>query len=73
MRMNRRLFLQLTALAGGGLALDLYRSPLGAAQGPATPPDLTPQTFIHIAPDGVVTIMARASESARACATCCPC
>ena len=63
MRMNRRLFLQLTALAGGGLALDLYRSPLGAAQGPATPPDLTPQTFIHIAPDGVVTIMARASES----------
>ena len=29
----------------------------------ATPPDLTPQAFIHIAPDGVVTIMARASES----------
>ncbi len=63
MRMNRRLFLQLTALAGGGLALDLYRSPLAAAQRPATPPDLQPQTFIHIAPDGVVTIMARASES----------
>jgi isoquinoline 1-oxidoreductase beta subunit len=61
--MNRRLFLQLTALAGGGLALELYRSPLGAAQGPQTPPDLKPQTFIHIAPDGVVTIMARASES----------
>jgi isoquinoline 1-oxidoreductase beta subunit len=63
MRLNRRLFLQLTALAGGGLALDLYRSPLAAAQGPGTPPDLTPQAFIHIAPDGVVTIMARASES----------
>jgi isoquinoline 1-oxidoreductase beta subunit len=63
MRLNRRLFLQLTALAGGGLALDLYRSPLAAAQGPETPPDLTPQAFIHIAPDGVVTIMARASES----------
>jgi isoquinoline 1-oxidoreductase beta subunit len=53
----------LSALAGGGLALDLYRSPLAAAQGPGTPPDLTPQAFIHIAPDGVVTIMARASES----------
>ncbi|MGD1108633.1 MAG: molybdopterin cofactor-binding domain-containing protein [Terracidiphilus sp.] len=63
MRLNRRLFLQLTALAGGGLALDLYRSPFAAAQGPGTPPDLTPQAFIHIAPDGVVTIMARASES----------
>jgi isoquinoline 1-oxidoreductase subunit beta len=63
MRMDRRSFLQLTALAGGGLALSLYRSPLTAAQGPGTPPDLTPQSFIHIAPDGVVTIMARASES----------
>jgi isoquinoline 1-oxidoreductase beta subunit len=63
MRLNRRLFLQLTTLAGGGFALDLYRSPLAAAQGPGTPPDLTPQAFIHIAPDGVVTIMARASES----------
>ena len=49
MRMNRRSFLQLTALAGGGLALDFYRSPLAAAQGPGTPPDLTPQAFIHIA------------------------
>ena len=63
MRLNRRLFLQLTALAGGGLALDLYRSPLAAAQEPGIPPNLTPQAFIHIAPDGVVTIMARASES----------
>ena len=63
MRLNRRSFLQLTALAGGGFALDLYHSPLAVAQGPGKPPDLTPQAFIHIAPDGVVTIMARASES----------
>jgi isoquinoline 1-oxidoreductase beta subunit len=63
MRIDRRSFIQLSALAGGGLALDLYRSPLGVAQGPGKPPDLTPQAFIHIAPDGVVTIMARASES----------
>ena len=65
MRMDRRSFLQLTALAGGGLALGLYRyrSPLGVAQGQEKPPELTPQAFIHIAPDGSVTIMARASES----------
>jgi isoquinoline 1-oxidoreductase beta subunit len=62
MHIDRRSFLQLSALAGGGLALDLYRLPLAAAQRPG-PPDLTPQAFIHIAPDGVVTIMARASES----------
>src|ERR1700678_4472779 len=63
MRMHRRSFLQLTALAGGGLALGLYRSPLAAAQSPEKPPERTPQAFIHIAPDGAVTIMARASES----------
>src|SRR6202453_5000981 len=63
MRMHRRSFLQWTALAGGGLALGLSRSPLAAAQGPRKAPELTPQAFIHIAPDGAVTIMARASES----------
>src|ERR1700735_144338 len=63
MRMHRRSFLQLTALAGGGLALSLYRSPLAIAQGPEKPPELAPQAFIHITPDGAVTILARASES----------
>jgi len=63
MRINRRSFLQMSALAGGGLALNLYRTPLAAAQGPGKPPNLTPQAFIQIAPDGIVTIMARASES----------
>ncbi|MGD0789323.1 MAG: molybdopterin cofactor-binding domain-containing protein [Terracidiphilus sp.] len=63
MRIDRRSFLQLSALAGGGFALNLYRSPLAAAQRPGANAELTPQAFIHIAPDGVVTIMARASES----------
>jgi isoquinoline 1-oxidoreductase beta subunit len=62
-RIDRRSFLQLSALAGGGFALNLYRSPLAAAQRPGANAELTPQAFIHIAPDGVVTIMARASES----------
>ena len=63
MKIDRRSFLQMSVLAGGGLALNLYRSPLVEAQEPTAPADLTPQAFIHIAPDGVVTIMARASES----------
>jgi isoquinoline 1-oxidoreductase beta subunit len=63
MRIDRRSFLQLSALAGGGLALNLYPARLAKAQGPGTPPDLTPQAFIKIAPDGIVTIMARASET----------
>ena len=63
MQVNRRSFLQMSALAGGGFALNMYRSPLAAAQGAGKPPDLTPQAFIQIAPDGIVTIMARASET----------
>ena len=64
MQLDRRSFLQLSALAGGGLALNLHFAPLAAAQGPgAPPPDLTPQAFIKIAPNGIVTIMARASET----------
>jgi isoquinoline 1-oxidoreductase beta subunit len=63
MRIDRRSFLQLSALAGGGLALNLYNSPLAIAQDQGKPPDLAPQAFIQIAPDGIVTIMARASES----------
>jgi isoquinoline 1-oxidoreductase beta subunit len=63
MKFDRRSFLQLSVLAGGGLALNFYRVPLAAAQGHGAPPDLTPQAFIKIAPDGIVTIMARASET----------
>ena len=63
MRIDRRSFLQLSALAGGGLALSLYRSPLALGQRIGSEVELTPQTFIHIAADGAVTIMARASES----------
>ena len=63
MNINRRSFLQLTALAGGGLALNLYRVPPATAQNQGKPPELTPQAFIHIASDGTTTIMARASES----------
>ena len=60
---NRRSFLQLSVLAGGGLALGLYEHPRAVSQEPERPPDLDPRAFIRIGTDGVVTIMARASES----------
>ncbi len=60
--LSRRSFLRISALAGGGFALNLHLASPASAQAPP-PPDLTPQAFIHIAPDGIVTIMARASES----------
>jgi len=62
-QISRRSFLQLSALAGGGLSLGLYARPGAQAQEPEKQPDLTPQAFIKIAPDGIVTIMARASET----------
>jgi isoquinoline 1-oxidoreductase beta subunit len=62
MRVNRRSFLQMSALAGGGFALGLYDRPWAFAQGPGKPPELTPLAFIRIAGDGVVTIKARGPE-----------
>jgi isoquinoline 1-oxidoreductase beta subunit len=62
-QINRRSFLQVTALAGGGLLLGLYSKPAALAQGQGRPPaPLSPNAFIRIASDGSVTIMAKAPE-----------
>jgi isoquinoline 1-oxidoreductase beta subunit len=61
MRLNRRNFLQMTALTGGGLALKIYDFPLAAAQGPART-EMSAQAFVKIASDGTVTIMAKCPE-----------
>jgi isoquinoline 1-oxidoreductase subunit beta len=62
-QINRRSFLQVTALAGGGLLLGLYSKPSALAQGQGRPPaPLSPNAFIRIASDGSVTIMAKAPE-----------
>ena len=62
MRLNRRSFLQLSALAGGGFALGLYPRPWAAAQAAGGPPALSPLAFIRIAANGEITIMARGPE-----------
>ncbi len=61
MPLNRRSFLTLSALAGGGFALRMNLAPLEAlAQRPA--PKFIPSAFIQIASTGIVTITAPAPE-----------
>src|SRR5712692_9035944 len=64
--LDRRSFLRVSALSGGGMVLAYYIEPLasGFAQAPQAPPRaaLTPAAFIRIAPDGIVTIMGKNPE-----------
>src|ERR1051326_5567645 len=58
---NRRTFLQVTAMGGGGMLLGLYFKPSLFGQGqPAVIP--VPNSFISITPDGIVTITAKNPE-----------
>lgn len=60
---SRRAFLQVTAVGGGGMLLGLYFKPSAFAQNqPAAPVIPVPSSFIRIAPDGIVTIMAKNPE-----------
>ncbi len=67
--LNRRDFLRVSALAGGGFALGLYlrsgpaafaESAASAGSGAAAP--FAPNAFIKIAPDGLVTLIAKNPE-----------
>src|ERR1700726_1369452 len=62
--MGRRSFLRVSAIAGGGVLLSVYLDPRLLGQAPQAPPpaNLTPNAFIRIAPDGVVTITAKNPE-----------
>src|ERR1700746_1120460 len=63
MPMERRSFLKITALAGGGLLFGLSSPEEAKAQGrggPAAPPD--PHNYIKVAADGTVTIVAKNPE-----------
>lgn len=64
--MNRRSFLQVTGIAGGGMLAMCYGEPLGdflaMAQGRPQQAPLSPLAFIRIGTDGAVTIMAKNPE-----------
>jgi len=58
---SRRTFLQVTAVGGGGMLIGLYLKPSLFGQGqPAVVP--VPNSFIRIAPDGIVTIISKNPE-----------
>ncbi len=64
---SRRSFLRASMIAGGGMMLAYYVEPLGKALAAAAPqfgPPVTllPASFITIAPDGAITLMAKNPE-----------
>ena len=61
---TRRSFLRASVLAGGGVLLAWYADDLFAGGQPPGPPraNLVPKSFVKVAPDGRVTIMAKNPE-----------
>jgi len=61
-RIGRRMFLRISALAGGGMLLGLYLEPGTPAQSEPAPAQPVPNAFIRIAADGTVTVIAKNPE-----------
>jgi len=64
LRLDRRSFLRVSALAGGGMLLSTWFDFGGATAlaEPASAADFVPNAYIRIAPDGIVTIIAKNPE-----------
>lgn len=65
--LTRRSFLRVTAIAGGGMLLAAYVDPFEkslarAQQAPPAAPLLSPNAFMRISPEGLVTITAKNPE-----------
>src|SRR5258707_13682436 len=65
--LDRRSFLKVSSIAGGGVLISVYAKPLAAAlaQAPAAAaaqPAFSALAFFRIAPDGVVTILSKNPE-----------
>jgi isoquinoline 1-oxidoreductase beta subunit len=59
--LDRRSFLRVSALAGGGIVLGAHLVPV-EAEAAATAEAFAPNAFVRITPDGVVTLMAKNPE-----------
>jgi len=63
MNLDRRSFLKITATAGGAFVLGIYGTPPAFGQSPRRSFNtVAPLAFVRIAPDGLVTIMAKNPE-----------
>ena len=68
-KLDRRSFLQATALAGGGVMIGLYapgalsQAPGGRGQGPAVTPTLTPSFYITVNADNTFRIVGKNPET----------
>src|SRR3989304_1877339 len=65
-QLDRRSFIKVSALAGGGILIGLYTAPelLARQRGPALPPTpINPNTYIKIHPDNTFTIVAKNPET----------
>jgi isoquinoline 1-oxidoreductase beta subunit len=61
MKLNRRSFLQVTTLTGGGMLLGVHTARIASAQA-GDPPPFDAKAFIRISPDGTVTLVSRNPE-----------
>jgi isoquinoline 1-oxidoreductase beta subunit len=62
MRLNRRSFLQVTTLSGGGMLLGIHTTQKVFAQGAPPPPPFDCKAFVRIEADGTVTLVSRNPE-----------
>jgi isoquinoline 1-oxidoreductase subunit beta len=64
-QLDRRSFLQVTALAGGGVVIGMYAPVFGQGGGAPAPSEwsLAPNTYITIHPDNTFTIIAKNPET----------
>jgi isoquinoline 1-oxidoreductase beta subunit len=70
--MDRRSFLQVTAMAGGGLMIGLYAPDLFAQRGGGPAPAPLPSNYITINPDNTVTLVAQNPETGQGIRTALP-
>jgi isoquinoline 1-oxidoreductase beta subunit len=74
-QMDRRSFLQVTALAGGGVIIGIYAPDVlaqGGRGGPQIPWSLAPADYITVHPDNTFTILAKNPETGQGIRTALP-